>query len=267
METDDKLSSLSQYGIDESHWKNATQVSQRIVKITTEKGDFWLKKAAPARGIFRYHALNLFSRILRLPLLKAVPQPGGKATIKNEIERIQLLAADGILVPEIIASDDSWFLIKSMGTSIVKALKQESTPQLRRQQLLTACLSAMKQVHQKNQCLSQAFIRNMVLHDAKTMQVAFIDFEDDPLTVMNLAEAQARDVLLMVNSTARFFVDDQNFFTASIQQFISHHDAAMIAALRNAAARLQWLTRIPFQKLLGHDYQKLKTGILALKDF
>ncbi len=98
------------------------------------------------------------------------------------------------------------------------------------------------------------------------MQVAFIDFEDDPMSVMNLAQAQARDVLLLVNSTARFFVGDQAFFNDSIHDFIADHDPAMVTALRMTANRLQWLSRIPFQGLFGHDYQKLKTGILALKD-
>ena len=60
-------------------------------------------KAAPARGIFRYHALNLFSWLLRLPLLKAVPQPGGQAAIANEVKRIHALTAAGVPVAPLVA--------------------------------------------------------------------------------------------------------------------------------------------------------------------
>lgn len=257
---------LEQHGIAICKWRTAMDSAARIEKITVAGGDFWLKKAAPPRGVFRYHALNLFSWMLRLPLLKAVPQPGGDAAIKNEIKRLQALASMGVLVPQIIAYDSSWLLIKDAGQSIIKTMKQNETTQSCRQQLFMACLTAIKSLHLKDQYLSQGFVRNMLLADEAAMQVAFIDFEDDPLDVMNLAEAQARDVLLLVNSTARFFVDDHEFFSNSIQQFMTGHSPEMVAALRTTTQRMQWITKIPFQKLFGHDYRKLKTGILALRN-
>lgn len=257
---------LEQQGIAVCQWRTAMDSSARIEKLSSEQGSFWLKKAAPARGVFRYHALNLFSWLLRLPLLKAVPQPGGDAAIKNEIKRIEDLAEQGVLVPKIIAHDTGWLLIKDVGSSIIREMKQKNTKQARRQDLFNACLHAIKALHQQDQYLSQGFIRNMLLCDEKSMQVAFIDFEDDPLSVMSLAAAQARDVLLLVNSTARFFIDDGEFFNASIQQFMQGHKPEMVLALRTTANRMQWITKVPFQGLLGHDYQKLKVGILALKD-
>lgn len=257
---------LTTLGIAAESWQQAMAATDRVVKLSTASGDFWLKKAAPARGIFRYHALNLFSWLLRLPLLKAVPQPGGTAAIANEVKRIQTLTAAGVPVAPLVAHGDDWLLIKDVGTSIIRVMKNTETEQTHRQALFSACLQAIKAVHQQGQYLSQAFIRNLLLQDPALLTVAFIDFEDDPLTVMTVAEAQARDVLLLVNSTARFFVQDQAFFHAAIEQFMQGHDSAMIDALRTTANRMQWITRVPFQGLLGHDYQKLKVGILALKD-
>lgn len=256
---------LSKLNITEEHWQAAMESKERIKKITTDKGTFWLKKAAPARGIFRYHALNLFSWLLRLPLLKAVPQPGGKQAIANEINRLQSLKNDGVLVPEVWASDCGWLLIGDVGQSIVKSMKQNSNNQQYRRVLLKKCLNAVNSLHQKDQYLSQGFARNMLL-DERSEQIAFIDFEDDPLEVMTLAEAQARDLLLLVNSTARFFVDDQEFFQQAVEAFLADHKEDMIKALKHTAERMQWIANIPFQKLFGHDYEKLKVGILALKD-
>jgi tRNA A-37 threonylcarbamoyl transferase component Bud32 len=256
---------LEQHDIAICKWRTAMDSNERIAKIATKHGVFWLKKAAPARGVFRYHALNFFSWMMRLPLLKAVPQPGGNLAIANEVNRINQLAEAGVMVPEILAHDESWLLIKDVGQSIIKTLKQKHTEQTTRQALFKTCLDAIKALHLNNQYLSQGFIRNMLL-DETSGTIAFIDFEDDPMDVMNLAQAQARDVLLLVNSTARFFVEDAEFFNNSIKQFITGHDPEMIEVLRTTANRLQWLTRIPLQSLFGHDYQKLKTGILALKD-
>jgi tRNA A-37 threonylcarbamoyl transferase component Bud32 len=256
---------LSALGISQQQWQQAISSAERIEKITTEQGAWWLKKAAPARGIFRYHALNFFSWLMRLPLLKAVPQPGGEAAIANEKKRLTQLAAAGILVPEVVASAADWLLLSDTGTSIIRTLKMQTTSQQRRQQLFTTCLTGIRQLHDQQQYLSQGFIRNLLLLPDND-RIAFIDFEDDPLEVMSLAEAQARDVLLLVNSTARFFIQDQAFFQHSISQFLKGHDPAMISALKTTASRMQWITRIPFQGLFGHDYQKLKTGILALSD-
>ncbi len=265
METTALNSLLEQHGIAICHWRTAMDSPERIERIATNDGVYWLKKSAPARGVFRYHALNFFSWMLRLPLLKAVPQPGGSQAIQTEIRRIKSLADNHINVPEIIASDVDWLLIKDVGQSIINNMKQPNTSQQTRRLLFTACLESIKALHLKQQYLSQGFIRNMLMVKADPITIAFIDFEDDPLEVMSLAEAQARDVLLLVNSTARFFVDEQDFFNATIKNFMAGHDVAMVDALRTTAQRLQWITRVPFQQLLGHDYQKLKVGILALQ--
>ena len=251
-------------GINEQQWQQSWHNSERMVRINTPDGSYWLKKAAPARGLFRYHALNIFSRLMRLPLLKAVPQPGGNQAITNEVMRLQALKSKGIQVPTLLAHGDNWLLIADAGQSIVRTMKLSTTAQSTRQQLFKSCLTAIRALHDQQQYLSQGFIRNMLI-DKASDQVVFIDFEDDPLQVMTLAEAQARDVLLLINSTARFFINDQNWFEQAITEFLDQHDSNMIQALTSTAQHLQWVTRIPFQSLLGHDYQKLKVGILALK--
>lgn len=256
---------LSEHDIAESQWRNAKDSPERIEKIQGKTKSYWLKKAAPARGVFRYHALNLFSWVLRLPLLKAVPQPGGRLAIANEVRRLTALNKDGFSVPKVLAHDKDWLLIEDIGFSIVKTMKQKDTDQKERQYLFQKCLVAIKSLHMKQQYLSQGFVRNMLLNEV-TNEVAFIDFEDDPLEVMSLPEAQARDLLLLVNSTARFFINDPLFFQQAIHAFLKNHDPEMVNALKITTQRMQWITKVPFQKLLGHDYQKLKVGILALKD-
>lgn len=254
---------LQQHGISDEQWLSANNDPERVVKIETEKGNYWLKKAAPARGIFRYYGLNLFSKLLRLPLLKAVPQPGGEAAISNELNRITHLKANHIAVPAVISHDKQWLLIEDAGVSIIKELKSKSVTQQRRQELFAMCLSAIKEVHRKSQYLSQGFVRNMVLNP-HTQEVVFIDFEDDPLEVMSLPDAQARDLLLFVESTARFFIEDQGFFQQQVHNFLDAHEPKMVSSLKQTVERLQWVTKMPFQKWLGHDYDKLKISIMAM---
>jgi tRNA A-37 threonylcarbamoyl transferase component Bud32 len=254
---------LANRQISQQQWQQAMDSPARVEPINTAEGTYWLKKAAPPRGLFRYHALDAFSRLMRLPLLKAVPQPGGTAAISNEVRRLKQLTAAGVTVPEMLGHGYDWLLLCDAGVCVNRILKDPDTTQNHRQQLFKQCLLAIHQLHQQGQYLSQGFIRNLLMAP-DTGRIAFIDFEDDPLEVMSLAAAQARDVLLLVNSTARFFLEDLAFFEATIQAVLNNHDPQVVEALRITTKRMQWVTRIPFQGLFGHDYQKLKTGILAL---
>jgi len=256
---------LTQLSIDNEKWQKAMQSDERIEQIKSVTGKrYWLKKSAPARGVFRYHALNIFSKILRTPILKAVPQLGGSTALKTEIKRIQQLQAEGILVPEICATSSEWILIKDLGVSIIDDMKSNRSNQKRMRKLFTICLKALKKAHLSNQYMSQCFVRNMLMVDEEKKEIGFIDFEDDPLSVMSLEQAQARDLLLFINSTARFFVKDTDYFNNEIQLFLDGHKPEVLDHIKNTNKRLKWVTKLPFQKILGHDYQKLKIGIVAM---
>jgi hypothetical protein len=250
--------------ITQQQWIQAMGSSERIEKISTLKGVYWLKKAAPARGVFRYFALNLFSFILRTPLLKAVPQKGGQIALDTEVSRIETLMKHEIKVPKIIAKDKGWILLEDLGDSIIEEMKANRTNIELIRKNFEICLSGIKKLHMKGQYLSQGFARNL-LKIKNSDEIGFIDFEDDPLDVLTLDQAQARDLLLFVNSTARFFVKDKQFFNQQIKEFLNGHQQQVVECIKKTNQKLMWITKIPFQKLLGHDYQKLKMGILALK--
>lgn len=225
---------------------------------------YWLKKSAPNRGFWRYQALNLLSLLSRLPLLKAVPQQGGRVALNTEIRRIKQLSKAGIEVPKLVAQAADWLLLQDLGNSAVVFFKDSTIAESQKQSLLHACLQTMRSLHNEQLYLSQAFVRNMVVIKQQPWHIGFIDFEDDPLEVMDLAQAQARDLLLFVDSVARFFMHDQAFFKDCIGDFLYGHNPQVKQWLHQTVVRLNWVTRVPLQRYLGHDYQKLKMGLLAL---
>lgn len=258
---------ITELSIDKKMWQDAIDSNERIEAITDLSGQrYWLKKSAPARGYFRYMVLNVFSKLLRTPLLKAVPQKGGQIALDIEIQRIEKLKSNGILVPEIVAFAPGWILLKDLGVSIIDDMKTNRNDQQRIRTLFTTCLMAIKKLHGANQYMSQGFVRNMLMADEINGKVGFIDFEDDPLTVMNLQQAQARDLMLFINSTARFFIKDSEYFKQEIHNFLDGHNEKVIASIKNTNNKMLWITKLPFQKALGHDYQKLKIGIQALSE-
>ena len=258
---------IAELSIDEKIWQNAIDSNERIEAIKSQTGQkYWLKKSAPARGYFRYMALNIFSKLLRTPLLKAVPQKGGQIALDLEIQRIEMLKSKGVEVPEIATVGPGWILLNDLGVSIIDDMKTNRKDQQRIRKLFSICLKAIKKLHNADQYMSQGFVRNMLMVEEDNGTVGFIDFEDDPLTVMNLQQAQARDLMLFINSTARFFVKDSEYFKQEIHAFMDGHNEKVIASIKNTNNKMLWITKLPFQKALGHDYQKLKVGILALAE-
>ncbi|RYY93623.1 MAG: hypothetical protein EOO24_26405, partial [Comamonadaceae bacterium] len=53
----------------------------------------WLKKAGARHGKLRYHLLAAIAGLLRLDVLKPVPNPGGEAAIAIEARRLRELGA------------------------------------------------------------------------------------------------------------------------------------------------------------------------------
>lgn len=101
-------------------------------------------------------------------------------------------------------------------------------------------------LHARGQYLSQAFARNFIAHDE---QLAMIDFEDDPLEVMSLEQAQARDWLAYLHSSARLLaVASPARQAAAIDMLraeLAREPAPVRELVADAAQRLHWMERLP----------------------
>lgn len=158
----------------------------------------WLRRAAGRNPLWLYRVLGAVVAVLRLPVLRPVPNLGGTAALAIEVRRLRELAAAGVCVPDVLAQEESAVLLGDVGGITVQAALEQadSAAALR---IWAAGLAAIAQVHQVGQYLSQAFARNMLWRDDAT--VAFIDFEDDPAAVLPLAHCQCRDWLCYLHST------------------------------------------------------------------
>jgi aminoglycoside phosphotransferase len=63
----------------------------------------WLKKAGPRHGKWGYRVMAAVARMVRLDIIKPVPNPGGEAAIATEARRLKQLAAAGLRVPAVLA--------------------------------------------------------------------------------------------------------------------------------------------------------------------
>ncbi|WP_047392633.1 hypothetical protein [Chitinibacter sp. ZOR0017] len=207
-----------------------------------------------------YSLLNLLARSLRQPLLCAVPAPGGAAGQAIEARRLQTLHAAGVLVPELLAAQPGYLVMRNVGkTSIDHLLAHQPADQ---RKVWLAGLNAILATHRCGQALSQAFARNIIFHAG---QVHFIDFEDDPLSVLSLAEAQSRDWLFYLHSTSYLLRAGPAEQAQLLARYLRQDDPIVQQLVTRSANTLAWLRYLPKQrKPWGRDVISLQGAAATL---
>ena len=224
----------------------------------------WLKKAGPRHGKWGYRVMAAVARMVRLDIIKPVPNPGGEAAIATEARRLKQLAAAGLRVPTVLAQQPDGLLISDLGESgratVVLQERLDQAAAAGPAALLAVWregLAAIAAVHVRGQHLSQAFDRNLV--QCPDGVIGYIDFEDDPAEVMTLAECQARDWLSYLHSTAMML-------EAAAPQAAGQHWHAALATVNeevreriaNAARRMKWARKLPASRRWGRDTQRVR---------
>ncbi|QNK70903.1 hypothetical protein [Variovorax sp. PAMC26660] len=224
----------------------------------------WLKKAGPRHGKWGYRVMAAVARMVRLDIIKPVPNPGGEAAIATEARRLKQLAAAGLRVPTVLAQQADGLLISDLGESgratVVLQERLDHAAATGPAALLAVWregLVAIAAVHLCGQHLSQAFDRNLV--QCPDGVIGYIDFEDDPAEVMTLAECQARDWLSYLHSTAMML-------EAAAPQAAGLHWHAALAGVNeevreriaNAARRMKWAQKLPASRRWGRDTQRVR---------
>lgn len=157
----------------------------------------WIRKAGRHNAAWRYRLLGLVVKVLHLGVLTPVPNLGGTAAIAIEAARLHELSAAGIYVPELLAQQENALMMSELdGQTLLDHITREA--EQKKLDSWLAGVHAIAEVHRKKQFLSQAFARN-IMSDGE--RIGFIDFEDNPFTVLTLEQCQSRDWLCYLHST------------------------------------------------------------------
>ena len=213
----------------------------RMEAFETEDGPVIVKAQRPARPAIAARALKVLSAFARSPELKPVPAPGGSAGQAIEVQRLTALRVAGVRVPAVLHVDGEFFVMERFaGRSLAERLDARP-PDARA--LWEQGLRFLQDVHGRGQCLSQASARNLIVTPGG---LAAIDFEDDPLQVLTLPEAQVRDWLLYLQSTVWLLPQSHDELLRHWETVAPAGVAAgpMLRAVRRAA----WMRHLPSRR-------------------
>jgi hypothetical protein len=160
----------------------------------------WIKRAVPTKSRSWHVFQTFFSVLLPLPVLRPTVSKGGPETLKAEHDRIKAFAKAGIVVPNILAYKCDVLVTENAGqplTQLVSKIEKENE----RKEFLLRAAEALANMHKAGLCHGRPHLKDMVLGERG---IGFLDFEEEPLSVMSLAEAQARDIWIFVMFAARY---------------------------------------------------------------
>lgn len=227
---------------------------KRVELMDLPEGRMLVKGQRALRSPWPHRVLNMFAKMAGVPYLKAVPVHGGARSQAIEIERLQVLRRAGLAVPEVqhVASD--YFVMSYLGSNdLARALREQGAGACG---LWMAAMEHLLLVHARGQYLSQCFARNVIVSDGFR---GMIDFEDDPLEVMTLEQAQARDWLVFLQSSLWNLALEPARLDAALQQILSRESAPVRKVLAHAARRLSWLRHLPTnRRIWGKDFVSLQ---------
>ena len=233
--------------------------TKRLDVMQISIGPVLVKAQRQQRHPIRYALLSVLAYLFKLPMLKAAPAPGGAAAQSIEVERLKALRLAGVQVPAVLHTAPQWFAIEYVDAPNLLEGLQRDMPMHERLSIWLQGAKAIGHVHARGQALSQAFARNCLWYHGQTW---FIDFEDDPVSVMSLEHAQARDWLAYLHSTVWALRQHQTTWADMLQKYehFAHISSRPVTKiLQKTSARMTFLRHLPqARKPWGRDVVMLQ---------
>jgi len=227
---------------------------KRVEVLDLPEGRMLVKGQRALRSPWPHRVLNTLAWMAGVPYMKAVPVHGGARSQAIEIERLQALRQAGLAVPEVQHVAADYFVMSYLGSNdLARALREQGSDAF---DLWMAAMAHLLQVHAAGQYLSQCFARNIIV--SETFR-GMIDFEDDPLEVMTLEQAQARDWLIFLQSSLYNLGLEPGRLDAALGSVLDQELPQVRRVLAHAARRLSWLRHLPtHRRIWGKDFVSLQ---------
>ncbi|MBO9096892.1 MULTISPECIES: BUD32 family EKC/KEOPS complex subunit [unclassified Rhizobium] len=218
---------------------------KRVQRVVLSKRTVWIKRYGTEKPTWWRHLQAFVSRLIPVDYLRPSPYLTPREMAEREQRRIRLFAASGIAAPQILYASRSAIVLTHVGETVQARLRKSDDDAVR-DGLLVACAEELGRLHAAGLCHGRPYPRDMFFAGDR---LGFMDFEEEPQSVMPLPVAQARDIWLLflqIASTARRGTDT---FDAAYNAWSARAPAAAIAELRRMTGFLGHF--LSFARLIG----------------
>jgi tRNA A-37 threonylcarbamoyl transferase component Bud32 len=225
----------------------------RVIKANYNGKTIWIKQNTNPKRKIWHHLQSLLTALIPLPVFR--PTVSNADALQQEAQRLRLFKEKNIPVPDVLYSTDRVFALSDAGTPLRDILSSMTDP-ADRQLLLEKTMLALVHLHQAGLCHGRPLPKDMLWQDG---EIIFIDLEENPLSVMSLAQAQARDVWLFLNGCVRYLKTNPDALERLYALYAGQISSATLHELK---IMVRWLRPIRFiaehliMPFAGNDVRK-----------
>jgi tRNA A-37 threonylcarbamoyl transferase component Bud32 len=230
-----------------------------VERIQLDGGPAWRKRYADDRRAWALGAMAAVARLLHEPPLRPPPRHDPRTMRSIEAGRLRKLQALGIRAPQVLGEGPDWLLLSDLGPTLSSRLRAAQGDRNVVDGLVRGAIEAIAAAHGRDAYFGQPLPRNLTVEDG---HVGFLDFEEDPLEVMTLAQAQARDWLLFAYGVARYYDDRPQALAELLREGLACVPVQAAHQARQAARRLRPLALLA--RRLGREARALGHAVFAL---
>lgn len=225
----------------------------------------WMKRRPFSKKNHWHKLQGILARLVKRPTFAPTATVGGSDSLRYEAERLRSFSVKNIPVPNVLAVTEHFMLTEDVGLQLQNYLYTLTDAQ-EIQQRLTQAISTVRDMHQAGLCHGRPSLRDMTI---KNGIISLIDLEENPLQVMQLAQAQARDIWLFLNSAARFCDDDVRLLKDLFHAYRTDISPDTLQELKKMVKQLKPFRRLldtPLKAKLGRDVRCAIKANKALED-
>lgn len=212
-----------------------------LQKIHIDGREAWLKAYRDDPRGFSLAALRRLAERLELPALLPPPRHGGGQAQQVEARRLRQLRELDVRVPKVLGEGESALLLSHLGETLASRLRQADGDAGRIDALAGETVDAIAAAHRRGAYFGQLLPRNII--HSRSRGIGFIDFEEDPLEVMTLPQAQARDWVMFVYGCSRYFTGRGDALRQMVDEALRDADPEVREQAARVGLRLRPLER------------------------
>ncbi|MET3853130.1 serine/threonine protein phosphatase [Rhizobium sp. OAE497] len=240
--------------------------STRVERVPLSQGAVWIKRYGTERSSRWIVLQRMIANLIGAPFLRPSPALPDEAMAEREVRRGAQFAASDVPTAPLIYASGSAVVLGDVGLTVGQQLRQLGREEAEaHDQILVLCAEELGRLHQKGLCHGRPFPRDMFIKDGR---IGFLDFEEEPDTVMPLATAQARDIWLLFLQLASRARLGKETHDRAFEAWSAAAPAAAVAELRKLTGFLGaflWLARLIGRVHMGSDLRQFIMATSYLK--
>ncbi len=230
---------------------------ERVQRVVLSTGAVWIKRYGTERKPRWVILQRMAANLIRAPFLRPSPVLGDEGMAKREMRRIAQFSAKGIPTPRVVYSSGAAVAFSDVGLTVDRHMKRvlKGDP-VACDDMLVHCCAELGRLHSKGLCHGRPYPRDMFLRDGR---IGFMDFEEEPDTVMPLETAQARDIWLLFLQVAQRARFGKVTHDRAYEAWAAVAPPAAVAELRKLTGFLGgflWAARLIGRVHMGSDLQR-----------